>query len=136
MNQDLTTLLAMRLQEDVKQQAALEILTGKSLDFALRHARAEVARQLRPSGFISFDEEEKEGQVPLAEHIAAPEQEPIERWRVAGLDRATETLLASMAAGTAAIAKARGVTQRRAQQIVAKNIAHAAQGNLFDGEAA
>lgn len=135
-NSDLQKLLTMSLNEDVRQQAAVEILSGKSFDVALRHARAEIARQARPCGFVRLDLEGDEA-CGLHEQLAAPPQEELERWRVAQLDSATESLMAKLAGGTAALGRSLGVTRRRAQQLVALHVARAELGDLFEegGEA-
>lgn len=131
---DLQQLLTMALVEDVRQQAAVEILSGKPLAIALRHARAEVARQNRPCGFLRLDGE-GDDERELHERLAAPVQGELERWRVAPLDAATEAILEKLACGTAALGRSLGVTQRRAQQLVTQHVARAAQGDLFgEGE--
>lgn len=130
---EIAELFKMRLQDDVRQQAALEILSGKPLDVAIRHARAEIARQMKPSGWSSFDEDVKDG-VPLCDRVAAPEKEEFESWRATVFDTATESLLATLAGGTAALGRVRGVTQRRAQQIIKENLERRSRGDLFGGE--
>ena len=123
----LSELFKMRLDDDVRQQTALEIMAGKPLGVALRHARAEVSRQNKPSGWESFDAEIPRG-LRLAERLAAPEPALLEKWRVADLDPASESMLASLSAGTAALGKAAGLTQRRLQQILKAKIEAAERG--------
>ena len=54
---DIATLYKMRMSDDVRQQAALEILTGKPLGTALHHARAQVKRDNQSCGFEHLDAE-------------------------------------------------------------------------------
>lgn len=110
----LAALFKMYLEDDVSQQASLEILLGKPAGVALRHARAEISRQNKPSGWESFDAENPDG-LGLAERLAAPAPTEIERWRVADLS-----------AGTASLGK----TARRLQQIWKKKVEVVAAGQL------
>lgn len=132
----LSELFKMHLDDDVSQQASLEILCGKPLGVALRHARAEISRQNKPSGWESFDAENHDG-LGLAERLAAPEPAEFERWRVAELDQASELMLAGLSAGTAALGKAAGLTQRRIQQILKEKVERvvAGQCDFFAGVA-
>lgn len=133
--EDLDTLLRMRLSDDVRQQTALEILTGKPLATALRHARAQVKRDNQPSGWDSLDYA-GDCMLSLVKRLAAPVTEEIERWRTAELSPALESELMGLSSGTAAIASAEDLTQRRIQQITKKrrDDITSGQGGLFDCE--
>lgn len=151
----LATLLKMRLQEDVRQAAAELVLKGKPLAVALRHARAQAARDLRPSGFVSLDErqEEEESDFSLYERVAAADPadffDHIQQSRTHEFDQQTEGVLSLLGGGAAAIGRGLNRTGRRGQQIVKEQIQRAAvefgfkagekgQGGLFgfDGEVA
>lgn len=91
------------IQEHVSNEAIANLLVGQTRAEALKNARCDTWRgALRPSGWVSFENQTEE-ELPLCERIAAPEQEEIEHWRTAQLDAATESLLATLAAGTAAL---------------------------------
>lgn len=133
MDTAIAKLFEMSLSDDVRQQAALEMMDGKPMETALRHARAEIGRWNKPSGWSSFDDHQ-EGQQGLAELVAAEPETEFEQWRTADLDPATESMLAALAGGTAAIGCALGLTQRRVQQIVKKKIDQILiQPDLFGG---
>lgn len=123
----LAELFKMRLDGDVRQQASLEILLWKPLGVALRHARAEISRQSKPSGWESFDAENPGG-LGLVERLAAPEPEGLERWRLADFDPEGEAMLVGLCLGAAALGKAAGLTQRRFQQILKAKVEVVAAG--------
>lgn len=122
-------LFNMRLDDDVRQQASLEILLGKQFGVALRHKRAEVSRQNKPSGWESFDAENPDV-FGLAERLPAPEPAEFESCRVANFGPAGEAMLAGLSVGTAALGKAAGLTQRRLQQILKEKIETVAAGQF------
>jgi hypothetical protein len=129
---DLAAIAAMKFQEDVESEAFANVLAGQPLVKALQNAKCNTWRDaLRPSGWLSFDDQDDP---LLIERITSPEPEPLGRWRTATLDAATEALLTTLASGTAALGRARGVTQRRAQQLVEGHIRRAERGDdLFLG---
>lgn len=102
-------------RDDVRQQAILEILQGKPLGKALRHARAAVAIQLRPSAWFSLDFED-ESFHSNHEQVALVEKEDMEKWRVASLSSSDESLLLLLNMGTAAIASMQIVGQKQLSQ--------------------
>lgn len=127
--------------EDARQAAIELVLRGHPAAKAIRHARAQVARDFRPAGFASLDSE-TENVAQLHERIASAETEEIERWRVESLDKGMEVLLAALADGAASLVgcgKVTGkaqITKRRAQQIVEEAIKKAkgdgqGQGDMF-----
>lgn len=135
----LTALFKMRLSDDVHQQAALEIMTGKPLDVALRAARAQTKRDLRPCAWKSLDDHE-DGAPSFHEQVAAEmklELADLPKSRWAKLDSASECLLDFLNRGTREIAVELGISQRRAQQLIKKMIDDInrgkQQGDLFGG---
>lgn len=118
---DIQVIMDMRLQQDIERAAIKKLLGGQGLKKALKNAMCDEWRQLRLSGFVSFGDE-KEGDYNLKETVAASVQEPLERWHTADFYEATECLLSMLRDGTAAIGKALWVSQRRAQQILKKEI--------------
>lgn len=128
-----TALFQMKLTDDVHQQACLEILLGKPLETAVRHARAEIHRQQKPCAWVSFDGE-KEGDIKLLERLPASPPVEFEKWRTASLDSATELMLETLAKGTAAMSHGLNLTQRRVQQIIKLQVEKIQKGDLFGGE--
>lgn len=151
MNAAIAMLFKMRLQDDVRQAAALLVLKGKPLAVALRHARAQGPRDLRPTAFISLDERLDEGDFSLHERVAAADPadfyDHIQQSKTHQFDQQTECVLSLLGGGAAAIGRGFNRTGRRGQQIVKEQIQRAAdefgfrvgekgQGGLFgfDGE--
>lgn len=125
----------MALPRELRGIATEAILSGAHITNLRAYCSAVAVREDRPSGFDSFDAAEADGYA-LPERIAAPEGDEIERWRVVELGDDVEAFLDALrAAGTAGIAARLGVTQRRAQQMVAAMVvglgAGAVQRDLF-----
>lgn len=134
---DIQTILSKQLQRDMEQEAIANLFGGQDLQTALKNAVCDISRVLRPSGFVSFDAE-KEDDLNLFETLAAPELEGLEAYRAPTLDAATESLLKLLGGGTAALGRQLGVGQRRAQQLLKKEIERLknggdGQGDLFGG---
>lgn len=135
---DIETLCKMHLADDVRQQAALEILANdKPLVTALRHARAQIKRDNQSCAFEHLDAEGKCAP-PLHDLIAAADPADVleykSRW--AELDEQSEAVLALMQQGTRCIAASLGLTQRRIQQIFKAHIDRArCESNFAAGEA-
>ena len=135
---DLDALLRMHLDDDVRQQAALEILaTGKPLGTALSHARAQIKRDNQSCGFEHLDAQ-VEGEPSLHDMIAAADPADVLEYRSrwTELDEQSEAVLALMQQGTRCIAASLGLTQRRVQQIFKAHIDRARRESNFEaGEA-
>lgn len=126
----------LALPHELRGIAAEAILGGARITNLRAYCAAIAAREDRPSGFDSFDGNAEEDGIALSERIAAPEVDEIERWRRAELREEVEAFLDTLrVAGTAGIAARLGVTQRRAQQMIAAMAggvgAGAAQRDLF-----
>lgn len=118
---------------------ASESGTGRAIrnpsHWLLTAARRLLRRELRPTGFISLDEE-MDGGKTLVELVEVPEIEQSiwQRADATGLAHICDVL----ENGTAAYATRHNVTRRRAQQVFAKATAEALvgkQGDLFAREA-
>lgn len=137
MNAALATLSKMRLPDDVRQTACELVLRGKPLDIAIRHARAQAARDSRPSGFVSLDERADEGDFGLHEKVAAADPsdffDHIKKSKSHQFDPQTESVLLPLGNGAAALGRALNRTGRRGQQIVRAQIQRAAGEFEFRG---
>lgn len=128
----------MRMSDDVRQQAALEILANdKPLETALRHARAQIKRDNQSCAFEHLDAE-VESAPSLHDLIAAADPADVLEYRSrwAELDEQSEAVLELMQQGTRCIAASLGLTQRRIQQIFKAHIDRARRESNFEaGEA-
>lgn len=131
---DIATLYKMRIDADVRQQAALEIIANnKPLGIALSHARAQIKRDNQSCGFEHLDAQE-EGELSLHDLIAAADPADVLEYRSrwAELDEQSEAVLALMQQGTRCIAASLGLTQRRIQQIFKAHIDRARRESDFE----
>lgn len=130
---DIEKLYKIRMSDDVRQQAALEILAnGKSLEIALRHARAQIKRDNQSCAFEHLDVEVEGGPSLHALIAAADPADVLEyRSRWAELDAQSEAVLDLMHQGTRCIAASLGLTQRRIQQIFKAHIERARRESDF-----
>lgn len=128
-NLELQAAMIDHLEEILSREPKKLAKIKNPLRYAGALARRDVSRVYMPCGFISFDDE-KEG-MPLAETIAAVEQEQPTAWRLARYDAAFESLLDILREenATEILAEKLGVTQRRAQQIVKKMVDAATTGD-------
>jgi hypothetical protein len=130
---DIEILYAMSLSDDVRQQAALEIIANnKPLETALRHARAQVKRDNQSCGFEHLDAV-MDGFQSLHDLIAAADPPDVLEYRSrwAELDAQSESVLDLMQRGTRCLSLALGVTQRRIQQRNKKQIDRARSESDF-----
>lgn len=100
---------------------------GLGPSWVVTATRRILARHAIPAGTIRIDDEDPQGRA-LAEVLAAPEPTEIEVWRRAELPADVEAVIEG---GTAGLASSRGITRRRAQQIVEAAVEHVTQGDLF-----
>jgi hypothetical protein len=106
---------------------------AKPAAWLLSAARRLLKREFQPAGWVSYDEENDAG-VALAERIPAPEPEQNVWQRADAAGKAD--LCDVLDGGSEALAKRLGVTRRRAQQILARELERARkaeQGELFAG---
>lgn len=136
---DIQVIMKMRLQADFEQEAIANLLEGQDLQKALKNAFCDMGRLLKPSGWVSFDDEPTENfdgkkKKSLKETVAA-EMVEMEECRATSFDSATESLLKLLEGGTAALGRQLGVSQRRAQQLLKKYLekGNGEQGDLFGG---
>ncbi|WP_153109340.1 hypothetical protein [Propionivibrio limicola] len=124
--------------DDLMQSAFLQLLeckgkfdSDRGASFATRWLsllRFDLRRQVAGGRYgVELDAPDVENE------LSAQDPRDVERWRVAELDDETERLCAALReADTAYIAQRRGVTRRRVQQCVARQIASiACGGDLF-----
>lgn len=108
--------------EDVLQEAIANLLSGQPLEKAEKNARCDTWRNAyQPAGWVSLDD------IQLIK-----EEEQLQECRAATLDAATESLLKLLEGGTAALGRQLGVGQRRAQQILKKEIKRLRDGGGQD----
>lgn len=179
---DVSVILKLHDDEDTKSQMLLELSKGKSLDAAVRHARADCARDGRWNGitpprltkkekrerqqaklegkevktlspdFSYLDHDRNEDEMSAHERLAAVDPSDLIdfiRARTHEFDQQTEAVLNIAREGGKALGKSLGLTGRRGQQIIQKQVKNVdearrfreggrGQGTLFsfDGEVA
>lgn len=136
---DIQQLYKMHLGEDVRQQAALEILSNKKqLRVALIHARSQILRDNRSCAFESLDKQIGYGGVSMYDLLVASDPATFmdeliaARSRCDVLDEQSEKVLDILREGGAALGRAAGKTPRRGQQLVALLTARAAAAKKFN----
>lgn len=138
--ENIQTIWNMRMQQDVEQEAICNILKGQELMKAIQNARCDTWRNaLRPSGFVSFDDENN-GVLSLKESVAAAEAISIDVSSRKQHDESVECLFSVLSNGTKTLGVHMNVGQRRAQQILKAEIERqrnkgkkGSQGDLFWG---
>lgn len=126
---NVSELFKMKLPDDLHQQTAFEILNGKPLNIAIRHARAQVNRDNRSCAFLSLDNS-KEDAPSLYDMIACtnPSEfiDGLSAYRLKTFNSQSETVFWLMRNSASTIDKfitgKAVLTVRRKQQIVAENI--------------
>ena len=136
--EDLDALLLMRsLNDDVRQQAAAEILSGKPLATALRHARAQIKRDNQSCGFEHIDAATDDAP-SLHDLIAAADPADlldVRRSRSAIFTEHVENMLCLLADGTGPMSDFANLSQRMMQLAIIKTTQMLTmQGSLMSPE--
>lgn len=153
---DILTIERLSDDEDDKQTMLAELLSGKPLHKAIRHTRAECARDRRWCGitppnktkkekesgtktlapkFHYFDHVKNDGDMSTHESLVENSDTTVEihysRAHTAAFDKQTETILSLMRGGGAALGRGLGLTGRRGQQICRAMVDRAATEACF-----
>lgn len=154
---DVSLILKLHDDEDVKSEMLLALVKGKPLDKAIRHTRAACARDKRWNGitpprltkmerlegkevktlspdFHYIDNVRDEDEMPAHERIAATDPSDLVdyiRARSSEFDQQTEAVLDIARAGAAALGRSFNLTGRRGQQIVQKQVKRVEEARKF-----
>jgi hypothetical protein len=121
----------LELSRDYQPVAFEALSAGRKIRDLKNYCRRVLSFEDRLCGCVSLDEG-GQGKGALAETLAAPEIEKMERWRIVEPPEEVECVLARLSCGSAAqLGRSLGLTARRGQQIVAQLMRQATAARQF-----